>query len=114
MEESAQYARYRRDGAVLAEIGRRLEPQVSRLPVRIPGDLAAAAVAAWERDEPGDLGDLRGETHEQRGVRDQAGALALIGLAITERGTAVDGDAVLVELDVTEIAAALTAALEAR
>ncbi|MFG1620249.1 hypothetical protein [Nonomuraea wenchangensis] len=108
MRESPQYDRYRHDATVLAEVGRRLEPQVNRLPVRIPSDLAAAAVAAWERSEYDEISD---ESHEQQRVRDQAGALALIGLAVSERGVTA-GREVLVDLNVTEVAAALSAALE--
>ncbi|MEV0306576.1 hypothetical protein [Nonomuraea fuscirosea] len=110
MKESPQYDRYRHDAAVLAEVGRRVEPQVNPLPVRMPRDLAAAAVAAWERSEDDEISE---ENHEESRVRHQAGALALIGLAISERGV-TEGNEVLVTLNITEIATALSAALEAR
>ncbi|MET8382840.1 hypothetical protein ABZV14_07530 [Streptosporangium canum] len=108
MDESQEYTRYRQDSAVLAEIGRFLDPQVARLTVRLSGDLARAAVAAWDRDEEGEAGE---ETVEQARVRDRAASLALIGLAVADRGTA-SGDEIVVELDVTEVAAALLAAYD--
>ncbi|GAA3107796.1 hypothetical protein [Streptosporangium carneum] len=108
MDESQEYTRYRQDAAVLAEIGRFLGPQVTRLTVRLSRDLAGTAIAAWERDEEGEVGR---ETPEQARVRDRAASLALIGLAVSDRGVA-SGDEVVVELDVTEVAAALLAAYD--
>ncbi|GIG58421.1 hypothetical protein Lfu02_27930 [Longispora fulva] len=99
-------AGYRRDSALLAAIGAHLAPQVSRISVRLPRQLADDAVAAWHRDDEGDIGE---ETPEQAAVRDHAAYLALIGLVITQRGVA-DGDEVVVDLDVTHVGAALRAA----
>lgn len=108
MTEDAQYARYREDAAVLAAVGRCLEPQVAPISVRIPVALANVAVAAWERDEKGALGD---ETVAQYQARDSAGWLALIGLEVSERGV-THGDDVVVDLQISEIAAALNCAAD--
>lgn len=90
--------RYRRDATVLAELGVVLAAGgLPTVEVRVPAALADTAVAAWDRDET-DHGDLPyAESPEQRRDRHRAGALALVGLAITERGRR-DGDAVLVDL----------------
>lgn len=92
---------------MLAAIGRHVDPQVGRIMVRLPRELAEAAVAAWNRDELCAVGE---ESREQFELRDRAADLALIGLAITERGR-YDGDELVVELDVVAVAAALRAAL---
>jgi hypothetical protein len=94
-------ARYRRDDAILAAIGREFR--------RITKALADQAVAAWERDETETNPD---ETAAERQVRHQAGTLALIGLAIQERAR-LDGDAYIVELDSWQIGDALNAADDA-
>jgi hypothetical protein len=76
--------------------------------VRIPAHLADAAVAAWERDDiDTDLPDV--ETSEQARVRDGAGHLALIGLAISERGRR-DGDEVVIDVEAWDVGAAFEAA----
>jgi hypothetical protein len=74
-----------REARTLGEIGALLARlQLPEVDVRLPGELARAAVAARERD---DLDDSPGrETPEQRLKRHHAGSLALIGLAIKERG----------------------------
>ena len=91
---------------MLAEIGTRLGPQVGRILVRLPRPLAEAAVAAWNRDELAEIGE---ESPAQREARDAAAELALIGLAVSDRGVP-DGDEVAVDLDIMQIAAALRAA----
>ncbi|MEV0903134.1 hypothetical protein [Actinoplanes sp. NPDC049802] len=101
-----QYVRYRQDRAVLAAIGTRLESQVSRVSVRLPRPLAESAIAAWEREETGGVGV---ESREEYELRDDAAELAWIGLAISERGV-WDGEEVVVDLDVVQVAAALRAA----
>ncbi|MFF5228567.1 hypothetical protein [Dactylosporangium sp. NPDC000521] len=90
---------------MLAAIGARLEP-VSRISVRLPRSLAEPAVAAWNRDEPGGIGE---ESREEFELRDDAAELAWIGLAISERG-GWDGEEVVVDLDAVQVAAALRAA----
>jgi hypothetical protein len=72
--------------------------------VRLPRDLADAAAAAWDRD---DLGEIP-ETPEQRVTRHRAGSLALIGLAVKERGR-LEGDEVVVPLNAGLIAMAVDA-----
>jgi hypothetical protein len=91
---------------VLAAIGSHLEPQISRISVRLPRSVAESAVAAWDREEPGGIGV---ESREEYELRDDAAELALIGFAVTSRG-AWDGEEVVVDLDVVQIAAALRAA----
>ncbi|MDG4825833.1 hypothetical protein O7635_28635 [Asanoa sp. WMMD1127] len=83
MPELGQYDRYQRDAAVLATLGKSLLVDMPRIAVRIPVELADAASAAWSRDE---LDETRGETPEQERLRSLAGDLALVGLAIEERG----------------------------
>ncbi|MFE3902501.1 hypothetical protein ACFXPY_19825 [Streptomyces sp. NPDC059153] len=55
-------------------------------------------------------GDLGEETHEQYALRDQAGDLALIGVAISERGR-WEGEEVVIDLDVVSVGAAVRASL---
>jgi hypothetical protein len=79
--------RYAADAAALAEIGRAIFPQPTRLRVRIPGALADLAVAAWAREED-DEGNLAPgeETPEQITARHRAGTLGLIGLSVQDAG----------------------------
>jgi len=101
-----QYTRYQRDAEVLAAIGACVEAQTGRVTVRLPEALAEAAVAAWHRDEPDGPGT---ETPEQYAARDRAAELALIGLAVAERGRRQGGE-VVVDLDVGSAGAAVRAA----
>ncbi|XVU27992.1 hypothetical protein ACQPZJ_13370 [Actinoplanes sp. CA-054009] len=91
---------------MLAAIGARLEPQVSRVSVRLPRALAESAVAAWDREETDGIGE---ESREEYELRDDATELAWIGLAASERGVR-DAEEVVVDLDVAQVAAALRAA----
>jgi hypothetical protein len=105
--ETDAQAAYRRDAATLAGIGSVLrDAELPRIEVRLPVALAEAAVRAWEWD---DEGELSSESSEQRQQRHRAGALALIGLAISERGQNL-GDEVVVGLAPELIGAALDAA----
>lgn len=104
-----RYALYREDAKLLAAIGEHVDAQVDRVTVRLPGALARAAVAAWDRDDEGDLDE---ETREQYELRGQAGDLALIGLAVSERGR-WEGEEVVVDLFVNLAGAALLAHIEA-
>ncbi|MGS2645605.1 hypothetical protein [Streptosporangium sp. G12] len=106
MEDREQHVRYQQDRTVLAAIGAHLDPQISRIRVRLPRSVAESAVAAWGRDELGEIGE---ESREEYELRDDAAELALIGLAITSRGV-WDGEEVVVDLDVAQISAALRAA----
>jgi len=98
------------DAEVLAQVGRSLYEQQTRVQVRLPRQVADAALAAWQRDD--DEGALPPETPETRATRHRAGSLALIGLAI-ESGGVVDGDDVVVEIESWSIGLALEAADEA-
>lgn len=93
---------------MLAELGETLRrADLPPVEVRLPVALADRAVAAWHREDtvplvdPGPLGDRR--------TRHLAGTLALIGLAITERGTLV-GDEVVVALPIELAGIAMDAA----
>lgn len=99
----------RRHAEVLGELGGLFaQVKFSRIEVRIPRSLAEFAVHAWERDFASQPGE---ETFEERVHRRRAGSLALIGLAITERGH-WDKEGVAVTLDPDLIGAAVDAANE--
>jgi hypothetical protein len=85
MTESDEQRQWRLDARALAALDRELA-QTDFLPVevRISRATAEMAVAAWERDD--DQGRLDTEDFEQRVVRSRGAALALIGLAVSERG----------------------------
>lgn len=91
---------------MLASIGAHLEPQIGRISVRLPRAVAESAVAAWDREELGRIGE---ESREEFELRHAAAELAFIGLAISSHGV-WDGEEVVVDLDVVHIAAALQAA----
>lgn len=110
MVDEERYERWRDDARILAEVGRQLSTQPTRVQVRLSRSLAAAARSAWERDA--DERPLPTETAEQRRVRHGAGTLGLIGLCI-ENGSSDDGDEVVVELDAWDIGLALEAADDA-
>jgi hypothetical protein len=102
------YTQWAQDGEVLAQIGRSLFPQRRTVSVRIPRDLAAAAVEGWERDDSG--GNLPSpESPEQSATRDRGASLALIGLA-SQQGGVEDGGEVVVDLDAWFVGNALNAA----
>ncbi|TCC40214.1 hypothetical protein E0H92_00415 [Kribbella speibonae] len=63
--------------------------QLPAIRVTVPAALAERAVAAWQRDAEDAVPEL--ERPEDRVRRQRAGALALIGLTISERGQ-VDAD----------------------
>ena len=101
------YAQWALDGQVLAQIGRALMAQSLEVQVRVPRELADAAVAAWQRDDSeGPLGE---ESEEQRAARHRGAYLGLIGLSLEEKGW-LDGDDVVVKLDAWFIGEALSAA----
>ncbi|MET8543570.1 hypothetical protein ABZW03_23400 [Kitasatospora sp. NPDC004799] len=110
MVDQEEYARYREDSKVLAEIGKQVHLQVDLVTLRLPRAVAQAAVDAWERDESGD--ELGEETREEYQLREWAGDLALIGLGIEERGR-WEGEEVVVDLHVSDLGAAFGAYLEA-
>jgi hypothetical protein len=73
----------------------------------LPEGLAAAAVAAWERDEVEALASP--ETQEQIALRSDASAVALIGPAIKQQAD-MTVDPVAVKLDANLVAHAIAAA----
>lgn len=96
------------EAAALAELGATLrEADLAPVTVRIPSELAARAVAAWTRDDTVPLVDP--EPLADRTTRHLAGTLALIGLAISERGRPA-GDDVVVDLPVEVVGVAMDAA----
>jgi len=97
---------WRQDESTLAGLGAALFSQRLTVTVRLPGDLARSAVAAWERDDEGILAD---ETPSQAQTRKRAGALALVGLAVQQSGVWA-GDQVEVEVDAWQIGSALDSA----
>ncbi|APU13293.1 MULTISPECIES: hypothetical protein [Actinoalloteichus] len=108
-DDTPRRRRYRRDSLALAELGAGLVgTTLPRIEVRLPRASADRAVAAWraldEREGP-----LGGEDREQRRQRQRAGTLALIGLAVEERGRRV-GDQVIVLLDAVLVVLAMEAA----
>jgi hypothetical protein len=98
---TTEHERYSADVAVLAEIGRAIFPQPTRLRARLPGALAGLAVAAWAREDDGEDSLPPGEeTPEQTAARHRAGTLGLIGLSVKDAGGGTPaGDDVLVDLD---------------
>jgi len=101
------HARWTIDGDVLAQIGRTLEAQTLEVEVRMPRELADAAVAAWQRDDSETK--PKEESAEQLSSRLRAASLALIGCSVEERGW-LDGDDVVVQLHAWFIGDALSAA----
>jgi hypothetical protein len=98
---------YREEARLLGEIGAVLaRADLPLVTVRLPASLAQAALAAWHRDDDNELDP---ESYEQRVVRHRAGALALIGLAVEERGR-IEGDEVVVDLYPDVIGSAVEAA----
>lgn len=91
---------------MLATVGAHLDQQIGPIKVRLPRSVAEAAVAAWDREELGGLGE---ESPAEYELREDAAELAFIGLAISSSGV-WDGEEVVVDLDVAQIAAALKAA----
>lgn len=109
MAESDRQQLFREEARLLGEIGAVLSrAELPKVTVRIPSTLADAAVAAWRRD---DEDELNPESYEQRVLRHRAGALALIGLAVEERGR-TDGGEVVVDLHPDVIGIAVDAADE--
>jgi hypothetical protein len=98
------------DGEVLAQIGRALFGQPTRVSVRLPRALAEQALAAWHRDTESEP-PLPQETSEQRHIRGRAASLGLIGLSI-ESGGVTECDEVVVDIDAWHIGDAFRAADE--
>jgi hypothetical protein len=103
-----RYAQWLRDAELLGDIGRELFSQNLTLTVRLPHALAARARLAWERDESEPLPPQ--ETPDQRLVRNQAGTLALIGLAAGEPSEDGENGQVLLRIDAWQVGGALDAA----
>lgn len=105
------YVTWRRDAAVLVEIGASVQAAPRDVVVEIPAALADAAMEAWSRTA--DHAMKPEETAPERSVRHRAGSLALIGCAVKERGHR-RGDVLEVVLDGWVVGAALDAADDAQ
>ena len=92
---------YTDDARVLGLIGTTFRTAgLPSIRVTVPAALADRSVAAWEQDDAGELDDARvlprSEDPAARLQRHRAGALALIGLSITESGKLdADGNTVV-------------------
>ncbi len=106
-DRGSTYGRFRQDSEVLARIGASLSKQPHHLAVSLPASLAAEAAEAWGRDEGGAV--PADESFDEGRARSDAATLALIGLAVTERGRPT-GDTVLVPLSAWPNGLALDAA----
>jgi hypothetical protein len=108
LEVRDEYREWHADGGVLAQIGRALFDQPTKLTVSLPRDLAKRALASWQRSYEGPLGE---ESSEERKIRHRAASLGLIGLSV-ERSGLGESDDVVVELDAWYVEAVLEAADE--
>jgi hypothetical protein len=105
MSEEELREQWRQDALLLGAIGHQFERvPLPTVTVRLPCELAERAAEAWDRDDGG--GELGPEDAGAR--RHRAGALALIGAAVRERGRR-DGDEVVVDLGAELIALAVDA-----
>ncbi|MFD3404887.1 hypothetical protein ACFWUU_29640 [Kribbella sp. NPDC058693] len=100
---------YTDDARVLGLIGTTFRTAaLPRIRVVVPRALAEHAVVAWQREDVGEL--PRPENPADRQRRQRAGALALIGFAISEHGQVdVDGNTI-VELSPELVGVAMDAA----
>ena len=81
------YAQYQADFEDLAAIGREILAQPGSVATSLPIELADAAVRAWHRPDRPPLPAR--ESPEQFRLRNRAGSLALLGLAIESIGYSV-------------------------
>jgi hypothetical protein len=100
---------YANDARVLGLIGTTFRATgLPAIRVTVPAALAERAVAAWERDDTGRLPEP--EDPVTRLQRHRAGALALIGLSITEHGKLDDDGNTVVDLNPELVGVAMAAA----
>ncbi len=105
--ETDDQAARRREAEQLAYLGAAIQDQDTRVRVQIPRALAERAIRAWNRDDEQPLSEP--EPEAERLARHRAGSLALIGLALTERGQELS-DSYSVDLDAWLIGHSLDAA----
>jgi hypothetical protein len=104
---------YADEARVLGEIGTAFRAaELAPIRVVVPQELAERAVAAWRRDDEGAVPDPEDPAH--RLLRHRAGPLALIGLAITERGESDADGNTIVDLDPELVGVAMDAADDIR
>ncbi len=109
------YQRWENDGVDLALIGAALYEQDTKVRVRLPRELADAALQAWQREDEDseDLHTYEESVSEQR-VRQRAGTLALIGASLENAPIQISGEYVIAEIDSWYVGEALQAADDAR
>jgi len=81
MIERRVRSQWGKDAALLARLGRQLEPQPLDVKVTLPRHLVIQAIARWKRNDP-DF-HLKRETRAQKRNRHRAGSLALIGNSLS-------------------------------
>jgi len=109
------YDRWENDGVDLALIGASLYEQDTKVRVRLPRELADAALAAWHREDE-DSEDLHthDESQLEAQIRHRAGTLALIGASLENAPIQISGNFVIADIDSWYIGEALQAADDAR
>lgn len=109
------YQRWENDGVDLALIGASLYQQDTKVRVRLPRELADAALMAWQREDE-DSEDLHSheESAREAQIRRRAGTLALIGASLENAPIQISGDYIIAELDSWYVGEALQAADDAR
>jgi hypothetical protein len=112
MSETEDQKAWRRDAAVLAEIGTHLGPANPKVRVGLPRELADRALAAWQRDDG--EGALPAETADQWIMRSRAASLALLGLELSQQSLESDDDEVEADLSAHLVGAAIDASWDER
>ena len=109
------YDRWENDGVDLALIGAAVFKQDIKVRVKLPKELADAAIAAWQREDA-DSEDLHlhEELLHEKLIRNRAGTLALIGATLEGAPIEIHSDFVIAEIDVWHVGEALQAAEDAR
>jgi len=109
------YNRWENDGVDLALIGAALYEQDTKVRVRLPRELADAALAAWQREDE-DSEDLHTyeESMSEKRIRHRAGTLAMIGASLENAPIQISGNFVIADIDSWYVGEALQAADDAR
>ena len=111
----AHYRRWENDGVDLALIGAALYEQETKVRVKLPRELADAALASWQREDE-DSEDLHtyDESASEKRIRHRACTLAMIGASLEDAPIQISGDYVIAEIDSAHVGEALLAADDAR
>ena len=108
MIEKRLRKRWAKDAALLAEIGRHLDPQKLEIKVTLPRQLVVRAIAKWNRDDPSFELKRERETTTEKRLRYRAGGTGLIGLHLSHQKVG-KGKTVTVKLPAHLIGEALRA-----